>query len=105
MSSVKRSVSAPQALMDQANARAEALGYTSFSHYVQALMRADVLRRTQHVREEVALRDAPLSSPPAKTKTKPVNYGKGGASPTASQAVKTLLSDINPHSSDEPSSK
>lgn len=47
MSAEKRSVSAPAELFRLADARARQLHYSRFSDYVQALIRADVLREAQ----------------------------------------------------------
>lgn len=51
MSAEKRSVSAPDDLFEQADTRAHQLGYSNFSQYIQALIRADVITSAAHVRE------------------------------------------------------
>lgn len=51
MSAEKRSVSAPEELFAQADARQQQLGYSKFSDYIQALIRADVIKEGGHVRE------------------------------------------------------
>lgn len=51
MSAEKRSISAPADLFQKADARKEQLGYATFSDYIQALMRADTLAHSGHVRE------------------------------------------------------
>lgn len=51
MSAVKRSISAPAELFDQADRRQADLGYSTFSDYIQALMRADALTGGSHLRE------------------------------------------------------
>ncbi len=51
MSAEKRTISAPAELLAKADLRAESLGYSNFSQYVQALMRADVIQSAAHVRD------------------------------------------------------
>lgn len=53
MSAEKRSVSAPEQLFALADARKAQLGYSTFSDYIQALMRADALGGGDHLRESV----------------------------------------------------
>lgn len=57
MSAEKRSISAPAVLFAKADARKEQLGYSTFSDYIQALLRADTLGGGDHLRES-----APASS-------------------------------------------
>lgn len=52
MSAEKRSISAPRQLFASADARKEMLGYSTFSDYVQALMRADTISGGAHLRDE-----------------------------------------------------
>lgn len=51
MAAEKRSVSGPEELFKKADARAAELGYTKFSEYVQALIRADTVLGGEHVRQ------------------------------------------------------
>jgi hypothetical protein len=51
MSAEKRSISAPSDLYAKADARKEELGYSTFSDYIQALIRADVVKAGGHLRE------------------------------------------------------
>jgi len=50
MSLARPTVSLPQEMYDAAAHRQAELGYATFSAYVQALIRADVLTQTSHVR-------------------------------------------------------
>lgn len=51
MSTEKRSVSAPLEEWARADKRCDELGYKTFSEYIQALIRADVIDGGSHVRE------------------------------------------------------
>lgn len=51
MSAEKRSISAPAELFAQADERKRALGYPTFSDYIQALIRADTITAAAHYRE------------------------------------------------------
>lgn len=51
MSAEKRSVSAPAELFAQADQRKAQLGYSTFSDYIQALIRADTVAGGAHLRE------------------------------------------------------
>lgn len=47
----KRSISLPQSLLEAAEERARLFGYRKFSHYVQALIEADIRSESkEHVR-------------------------------------------------------
>lgn len=67
MSAEKRSVSAPSELFERAVARQKDLGYSTFSDYIQALIRADTMQGGGHVRavegEVSYLQDAPAPVP------------------------------------------
>jgi len=55
MSLARSTVSLPQEMYDAAAQRQSDLGYATFSAYVQALIRADVLTQTSHVRTAAPL--------------------------------------------------
>jgi hypothetical protein len=60
---VKKSVSMPADLFEQAEGRARQLRYRKFSHYVQALIEDDCLRGGAHVRGLGTLQDSSSSDP------------------------------------------
>lgn len=78
MAAEKRSVSAPDDLFAQADARAKELGYSNFSQYIQYLIRKDTLEKGSHIRESSPAYGG--QAPPAK----PVTYRKGKASSSGS---------------------
>lgn len=61
MSSTKRSISAPAELFQRAEDRQKQLCYATFSDYIQALIRADVLKeqKTFHNTEPPAFHPRP----------------------------------------------
>lgn len=82
MSAEKRSISAPDTLFAQADVRKAQLGYSTFSDYIQALIRADAVGGGAHLREAASsvatlthgiVSDA-ISSAAATPTTAPVSY-------------------------------
>lgn len=65
VSAEKRSISGPAELFRKADERKEQLGYSAFSDYIQALIRADVIERGALI-----VHETPVSYK-AKPKTKP----------------------------------
>lgn len=51
---VVRSYSMPRWMLEEAEARAEAMGYLSFSDYIRHLVRMDIETQSPHVREAPA---------------------------------------------------
>lgn len=82
MSAEKRSVSAPEDLLAEADARMEDLGYTDFSKYIQALIRADVLTGGPHLREVSTPHTRPAS---------PVNYRKKDPSKDTQNKIQDIV--------------
>lgn len=75
MSSEKRSISAPGSLFAKADVRKEQLGYSTFSDYIQALLRADSLGGGDHLREAAPTPDSP-STPPVPSAETDTTYHK-----------------------------
>ncbi len=68
MSSERRTVSASGELFERAEARQRQLCYSSFSDYIQALIRADVLK------EQASFHDAAPPEYKPQPTAKPVSY-------------------------------
>lgn len=65
MSAARTTISMPEAVYQRAVERQKALGYSTFSDYIQALLRSDALQDRGHLREVAPTYGSPATSSPA----------------------------------------